>query len=190
MTISRIWGEDGEKVKFAFGFWFGGSITSIVRLIVAVPPSLSSTSSEIVYVPPAENDRDALEPVWSSNAPSSSRSQFSARIRFSGSLASDVEEHRLVHQGRVRRPVEVGARLAVRHRDGLLRRGAESLVVGDRQLHRVDARGPIRMVHVRALSAAAIVEIPLKLREDAVVGRRRAERDVLSAARRAGAERK
>ena len=35
-------------MKFAFGFSFGGSITSIVRLIVAVPPSMSSTSSEIV----------------------------------------------------------------------------------------------------------------------------------------------
>ena len=78
-------------MKFAFGFTFGGSITSIVRLIVAVPPSMSSTSSEIVYVPPAGNDRDGLEPVWSSNAPSLSRSHLSARIRSSGSLASELK---------------------------------------------------------------------------------------------------
>ena len=66
----------------------------------------------------------------------------------------------------------------------------EALVVGDRQLHRVDAGDRVRVVHVRAVGGVAVVELPMKLREVAVVGGRRAERDVLSAERRRGVVRK
>ena len=53
------------KLKAAFGDWLGGSITSIVLLIVSVPPSWSSTSSVTVCDPPDVKTVDALEPVAS-----------------------------------------------------------------------------------------------------------------------------
>ena len=65
VTESSTMGPLGEKLKAALGDWLGGSITSIVLLIVSVPPSRSSTSKVTVCGPPDENALDALDPVAS-----------------------------------------------------------------------------------------------------------------------------
>jgi hypothetical protein len=55
----------GVKLNAGEGASFGGSVTSIVLLIVSVPPSWSSTSSVTVWGPPDVNDVDAVGPVSS-----------------------------------------------------------------------------------------------------------------------------
>ena len=137
---------------------------------------MSSTISVTVCGPPELNVWRRSSPS-SSAVPSSSRSQLWTSIRFSGSLASEVERDRLPHLRRRRRVVELGARVTVLDRHVLVVvavRPSSSVTVS----LTVRRREPVGVLDVRAARGPTIVELPFLADEGAVVGRGRGERDV------------